>query len=473
MTSPDTVPSSRKFVLIAMGLTGAVALAITFKLLRGGSAAVPENSASTTQEKAAGPNDILAALPAIADTTAAGKARASALAKVRTAPANAAVWVELGDALAQELRDTANQTFYDHAGAAYREALRLAPATTEAMTGLAWVFGGRHQFDQSIDWANKALELRPDFPDAYGIIGDAELELGRYDDALDHYQKMMDLRPDLSSWSRGAHLLWITGDKSKGMWLMERAIKAGAPYAENTAWCRARLAMMLYHDGALLPAATVLEPALAAGTQNTPLLLAAGRIAAARGEMEAAKKHYQTILETGPNHEALAALGDMAAASGATAEAEKFYTQVEALHASHTATGVHDHMTMAKFFADHDRNLIEALRLAEQAKLTKNVQEADILAWVYHKNGDTKNAVAAMKRALSRNTPDAEMHYHAGLIAAAAGDRTAAQKHLQTALSFNSRFDLLQAPLAVKALEKLTPVPATTAAGEPAVTTVP
>ena len=446
-----------------MCLTGAAASALSLKLMRGGNEAAPVSPVVS-----AAPPDILAALPATSDKTGAGKARAVAVAKVRGAPANASAWVELGDVLAQELRDTANQTYYDHAEAAYREALRLTPKKPEAMTGLAWVFGGRHEFDQSIEWAYKALQARADMPEAFGIIGDAELELGRYDDALEHYQKMMDLRPDLSSWSRGAHLLWITGNKSKAIWLMERAIKAGAPYAENTAWCRARLAVMLFNDGALLPAAQMLEPALTAGTRNTHVLLAAGRIAAARDDMETAKKHYQTILGDGPNHDALTALGDIAAAAGQAAEAGKFYLQVEALHASHAATGVHDHMAMAKFFADHDRNLIEALRLAEQAKLTKNVQEADTLAWVYLKNGDTPSAVSAMKRALSRNTPDAEFRYHAGMIAAAAGDRVSAQKHLQAALSFNSRFSLLQAPIAVKALESLgTP---TTAAADKTIT---
>ena len=159
------------------------------------------------------------------------------------------------------------------------------------------------------------------------------------------------------------------------------------------------------------------------------------------------------ILESGPHHDALAGLGDLAAAAGQAEEAEKFYVQVESLHASHVATGVHDHMTMAKFYADHDRNLPAAIRLAEQAGETKNVQEADILAWVYLKHGDTAKAVAAMKRALRQNTPDAELRYHAGMIAAAAGDQTSAQKHLQAALSFNPRFHVLQAPIAVKTLE--------------------
>ncbi len=201
--------------------------------------------------------------------------------KIREKPATAVVWVNLGDSLAQVLRDTANVQYYDFAETAYERVLRLNSKSVDAMSGMAWVTGGRHLFDQSMAWAGRALRIDPGHALSHGIIGDAALELGDYEKAFDEYQKMMDLRPDLSSWTRGSYLLWLTGNRSKATWLMKKAIKAGAPYAENTSWCRAKLAMMLYHDGAYLPAAQVLAPALTSGTRNTHVLLAAGRIAAA------------------------------------------------------------------------------------------------------------------------------------------------------------------------------------------------
>ena len=65
------------------------------------------------------------------------------------------------------------------------------------------------------------------------------------------YQQMLDIRPDISSYSRGAHLLWLTGDKRKATWLMYKAILTGAPYAENTAWCQTQLALILFNSGAI------------------------------------------------------------------------------------------------------------------------------------------------------------------------------------------------------------------------------
>jgi tetratricopeptide (TPR) repeat protein len=400
-------------------------------------------------------DQIFAAIPPAAGDSVTDKALTQTLTIAREKPLGAVAWVNLGDALAQKLRDSANLKYYDYAEMAYRRALQLDPRNVDAMNGMAWVVGGRHVFDQSIEWANRALEIDPGNAPARGIIGDAALELGDYDRAFDEYQKMMDLRPDLSSWSRGAYLLWLTGNPTKANWLMQKAIKAGAPYSENTDWCRAKLATMLFQDGALLPAEEVLAPALVAAPHNTQVLLVAGRIAAARHDFAAATRYYQTALDTAPNHEALVALGDLHVANGEKEKAEEYYKKVEALHAAHLASGVHTHMLMAKFYADHDRNLVEALRLAEQRKLTRNVLEADILAWVYFKSGDLPHAREAIKRALSRDTPDAEMHYHAGMIAAASGDRGGAQKELGKTLSLNPKFSLLQAPIAHRMLDQV------------------
>jgi tetratricopeptide (TPR) repeat protein len=300
-------------------------------------------------------------------------------------------------------------------------------------------------------------------------MGDAALELGNYDEAFEHYQAMMNLRPDLSSWSRGAWLLWLTGDKTRAMWLMDKAIKSGAPFAENSAWCRARLSMMHFNDGALVPAEQVLASALKVAPHNPRVLLAAGRIAAAKQDIPSAIRFYETILEVEANHEALVALGDLHALKGESDLAEKCYQKVEALHEAHLASGAHDHMQMAKFLADHDRNPVEALRMAEQHKLTKNVIEADTLAWVYFKNGDQPRAIEAIKRALSQGSPDPEIHYHAGMIAAAAGDRLSARKHLIRALGLNPRFHPVQAPIAARMLESITGTKSTeTAVSEPA-----
>ena len=56
------------------------------------------------------------------------KALAQALTKAREKPRGATAWANLGDALAQKLRDSANLEYYDYAEMAYRQALQLDPS---------------------------------------------------------------------------------------------------------------------------------------------------------------------------------------------------------------------------------------------------------------------------------------------------------------------------------------------------------
>src|SRR5690606_5985322 len=123
-------------------------------------------------------------------------------------------------------------------------------------------------------------------------------------------------------------------------WMMEKAISMGAPHAENTAWCRSRLAMMLFHEGAFLSAAQVAEEGLKGAPGHLPLMLALGRIKTAQKDVKAAMAVYESVLALGPNLEALAALGDLRAVAGYAEEAESFYQKVESLHESNVAAGV-------------------------------------------------------------------------------------------------------------------------------------
>lgn len=434
---------------VAIYLTGAFVAAVILK---------PTDQKTTVVGTARNkllPAEILAAIPSTSGKSASENAVREAIQKTKSNPTKPEQWVSLGDALAQRIRETTDLSYYNFAESAYQRAIELTPDCVDAMNGMAWVEGGRHQFDRSIEWANRALAIAPDNADAFGILGDADLELGNYDSATENYQRMMDLRPDLSSWSRGAHLLWLTGNKVEANTLMEKAIRAGGAFAENTGWCRANLAMMLFHDGAFAAATQVLEPSLRAKSRNLPILLISARLATAAHEPKVAEQYYQLMLEAGPHHDALVGFGDLQAHQGHPLEAEKFYRQVEDLHTAHLTSGAHDHVQMARFYADHDRNLIQALRLAEQHKLTRNVLEADTLAWVYYKNGDQPRAIEAIKRALSQCTPDAEIHYHAGMIAAKAGDHETAKRHLETAIAMNPQFNILQVAVARRTLNEL------------------
>jgi tetratricopeptide (TPR) repeat protein len=419
--------------------------------LAGQAVAPAQRTPATTMESASAASLSSAVRPGTSSDDEINNASAAAKEK----PGDA-TWTRLGDAYMQKGRETADVSYYGRAEGAYRKALASNPRSANALVGMGWVNGGRHEFEQSIDWAKKALAIDPNRADAYGLLGDAAVEMGDYEKAFDHYQKMLDLRPDISSYSRGAHVLFLTGDIRKATLLMTKAIGSGAPFAENTAWCRAQWALMQFAQGSYLSASQLLTEALRAAPGNYHLLAAMGKVKAAMKDYDAAIDYYKRAEAVVPQHEVVVALGDLYTLQGKTQEAAAQYALVDVIHKLYRANGVIGDIQVAQFFADHDRNLQEAVRLAEAEYSTRpNVYVADTLAWCYYKTGRIAEAQKMIAKALSQNTPEAIFLYHKGAIYAKAGDYAHAKTALYQALSISPDFHPLAAPVAEKMIRDL------------------
>jgi tetratricopeptide (TPR) repeat protein len=356
----------------------------------------------------------------------------------------------------QKLRETADGAYYGRAEAAYRKSLQLNPAYANALSGMAWVTSGRHNFEQSVEWAKKALKVDPNRADVYGLLGDAATEMGDYEAALDHYQKMLDLKPDIASYSRAAHLMFLIGDIKKSTLLWSKATGTEASYAENNAWCLAQWAQLYFAQGAYVPAVQLLTKGLERSPNNYQLLAAMGRVRAAMKDYPAAIESYKKALAVVPQYEVAVALGDLYTLQGNTGEARRSYDLVDVIHQVNQANGIVGDLQTAMFLADHDRDLPRALRLAEaEYKTRPTVYAADTLAWCYFKNGQVTEARKYIARALVRNTPEAMFLFHKGMICAKAGDIGPARKAFYQALSDNPGFDPRNAPIAIRMVQEL------------------
>jgi len=115
---------------------------------------------------------LLPAQPPMPITSDSEIAKASEVTRTHPTPA---AWSRLGDAFMQKARETMDLSNYGRAESAYRKSLAIEPNYANAQAGIAWVLSGRHEFEQSIEWANKALKSEPNRADAYGLLGDAAL----------------------------------------------------------------------------------------------------------------------------------------------------------------------------------------------------------------------------------------------------------------------------------------------------------
>jgi tetratricopeptide (TPR) repeat protein len=368
----------------------------------------------------------------------------------------------LGQAYLQKARETGDPGYYPKAETLFQQALASDGDDVEAMVGLGTLALARHEFAAALDWGEQARAFAPYHAAAYGVIGDAQVELGRYDEAVETIQAMVDLRPDLSSYSRLSYVRELMGDREGAIAAMEQAATAGSGYAENVAWVHVQLGNLRFDGGDLGGAAHEYAAALAALPSYAPALAGQARVAAAAGDLDRAAELYEKAVRAIPLPEFVVGYGDVLSAAGRQDEANAQYALVEAIQQLYAANGVDTDLELALYAADHGRRE-DLPRAVEQARAQVAVRPSivawDVLAWTLYRSGDLDGAAAASKEALRLGTRNALMQFHAGMIAAARGDTEQAITFLESALELNPHFSVRYAPEARATLERLHAIP--------------
>jgi tetratricopeptide (TPR) repeat protein len=355
----------------------------------------------------------------------------------------------------QLARETADPAAYGRAEEAFRAVLRGDPDNVHALIGLGSLFLSRHQFASALDIGQRALAINPSISSIYGVIGDAQAELGRYDRAVATVQRMVDLRPDLASYSRVSYLRELHGDLAGAIQAMRLAVTAAGPATENTEYVRVQLGNLLFTQGDLDAAALTYREALQRLPDYHLALAGLARVAAARGDLAGAIDLYERAKAQLPLPETVIGLGEALEAAGRPAAAADEYALAEGMQRLNAANGVQIDLELAAFFADHGDPAV-AVRLARAAQRQRpTVFAADTLAWSLFRDGREQAAARYLAESLRLGTQNSRLLYHAGMIEAAVGHDDAARRLLRQALDLNPAFAPLDAPRAAAALRSL------------------
>ncbi len=322
----------------------------------------------------------------------------------------------LATALVRRAQETSDAGFYAQAEDAVKKSLELAPDNFDAEKIRASILLGEHNYRVALE-AAKALNKRvPDDVMVYGLLTDANVELGNYKDAEVSAQWMLNLRPgNLPALTRAARLRELFGDGEGALELLDLAYQSTPPTETG---------------------------------ERAAILTQMGHLRLASGNTEAAEKLFQQALTLFPNYPS--ALGNLAKVRivqrryaeavvlleqrcQSEPRAANFYDLAEALQLAgrdgeaKTAFAEFENKALAEssgmndsnrelifYFADHAHEPAKALEVAQREYAWRHdVYTLDAYAWALHVNGQDAEARKQIESALAVGVRDERLLSHA------------------------------------------------------------
>ena len=368
------------------------------------------------------------------------------LAELRRNPADHKSQLLLAQAYLQEGRVTGDHPYYDAAALLLLEKVLAAePENLEALCSKASLCLTQHHFSQGLVVAEQAVAVNPRNAFVYGLLCDAHVELGHYDEAVKMADKMNQVRPDLRSYARVSYLREIYGDVPGAVQAMGLATKAGYVGLEQTEWSRVQLGHLYENRGDLSQAEQEYQKALIVRPYYAYALAGLGRVAAARRDYAAAIKHLEQARATVKDYAFADELADFYRLNKQPEAARKM--AAEAIAQLSAAANEADANEQLGHYADRELayaylktgELDLALKHAkiEYERRPDNIDVNETLAWVHYKRGEYAQAQQYMQVARRTHSQNPVLLCRAGLIATKAGQPAEGQTLITQALSLN------------------------------------
>ena len=372
--------------------------------------------------------------PSAQSIAAAGKA-------IADKPAEYAGYNLLATALVRRAQETSDVSLYAQAEDAVKKSLQLAPDNFDAAKIRISILLGEHEYPAALEAAKTLNKRVPDDVMVYGLLTDADVELGNYSDAETATQWMLNLRTgNLPALTRAAHLRELFGDTEGAYELMELAYQSTSPTETGE---RALLLSQMGHlrlaSGSTDAAEKLLQQTLTA-FPGYPLAL--GNLA----QVRIMQKRYaeavvllQQRCRGGAHAEYLYDLAEALQLAGRGAEAKKVFADFETKSLAESVRKDNSDRELVFYYADHAHQPAKALEVAKQEYAWRHdVYTLDAYAWALHVNGQDTEARRQIEAALAVGIRDSKIFAHAGEIALKLGDGAAAQNYLETAVSLHA-----------------------------------
>ena len=353
------------------------------------------------------------------------------LSTLKMNPENNKAKLQLAEAYMQEARVTGNHPYYDMAALQLlNEVLNKEPENFEALCCKSSVYLSQHHFADALAIAKEAQEVNPDAAFVYGLLTDANVELGYYKDAVEMADKMVSIRPDLKSYSRVSYLREIYGDYKGSIDAMKQAVTAGYPGLEQTEWARVTLGHLYENTGDLLNAEMHYQIALQERPDYPFAYAGLGRIAKAKKNYLMAASYMEKAKKIIREYSFSDELTDLYRLSNQPARAKINAQEVITMLAG-DAESANQNEDIGHY-ADRElayaylktNELDKALEHAEieYKRRPDNIDVCETLAWVHYKRGEFAEANKLINTALRTHSNNPVLLCRAGLIKFKSGE---------------------------------------------------
>jgi len=341
----------------------------------------------------------------------------------------------------KEARVTGEHPYYYPATLAILDnVLRHDDKYFEAIAFKASVLLSLHHFSEALAVGIKAKEVNPNNSFVYGILCDANVELGNYEEAVRMSDMMQTLRPGLESYSRASYLREIYGDNQGAIEAMKLAFEAGLPGSEEASWAGNTLSHLLENTNDLAHAEELAHIILEQRPSYAFATDALGRIEMAKGNYDKAIDYFKQAIEVMPEFSFYENMANAYKGIGDLEKANALYKEVVGMLDEDAKSGHYADLELAHVYLELG-DVDNAFKYAniEYKRRPKNIDVNNTMAWIYYSKGNVIEAKKHMAIALRMGTQNAIMLARASIIEQAAGNASLAQEYINKSLKINKR----------------------------------
>ncbi len=364
--------------------------------------------------------------------------------EIHTRPENMKAKLQLALAYIQESRISGEHAYYDATALQLlTEVLKKEPDNADALSSKATVLLSQHHFSDALPYAEKAMKINPYSSSVYGIMTDAYVELGKYEEATKMADQMVNVRPDLRSYSRVSYLREIFGNYNGAIEAMKLAVSAGAPGLEQTAWTRTYLGHLYEVTGDLQSAEMQFDITLSERPNYAFALAGLGRVEKAKGNYQSAIHYFEKAKTQVKDFSFDEELTDLYRITNQPKKAsEHANATIDALSSMNGKNeNNHGHYADRElayaYLNGYKYDLALKHALIEYNRRPDNIDVNQTLAWVYYKLGEYSDANKYIQVAMRTGSKSPVLLYEAGLIKVKAGEKEKGLALMNESLQIN------------------------------------